>query len=53
VFQPKIQKGCVFPLNHRTFGLDVQVQVCTPVCALYFGGQLEGDYAQSEGRRVG
>jgi hypothetical protein len=50
VFQPKIKKGCMLPLSHRAFSFDMLVQVCTPVCALCFGGQFEGDLGQSKGR---
>jgi hypothetical protein len=29
-------------LSYRAFGFDMLVQVGTPVCAFYFGGQFKG-----------
>jgi hypothetical protein len=31
VFQPEIQEGRVFSLNHRTFGFDMMIQIGTPL----------------------
>jgi hypothetical protein len=53
VFQPEIQKGRVFFLCDRALSFHVTLKVGTPVCAICFGGKLEGYLWQFKGRGAG